>query len=392
MIDIQRAIKKNLFTLFYQPKFDISKNKIVGAEALIRLKSKDGYISPSEFILEAEKNGEIIKIDQWVFNKIIKDSREIFTKSNENIFLSFNVSAKHFENENFIKDLEKIFTYTKDFWGLFEIEITESGFLKDIKAAKEKLKHLKKTGFKIAIDDFGVGCGFLTYLKDLPIDTLKIDKFFIDNIETDEKTLAIVESLIYLSKKLNLKTVAEGVENASQVDILKNLGCNVIQGYYYSKPLPLEKFVSLIKKINNPEEPQFIKWSNKYSTGSYAIDSQHMIIINMLNKLFEVLKDKNRRKSFPLEYFTEILDDFINNHFKMEENIMRKYKYPFFQKHKTNHEKFIKEYNKFKQDLTNINERNLYNLFNMLKEWFNKHELKEDKEMVEYLKYKKTQL
>jgi len=388
MVNINEAIKNNLFTLFYQPKVNIYENKVVGAEALIRLKGKNGYIPPNEFIPQAEKNGEILKIDKWVVKKVINDSREIFVKTNENISISFNVSPLYFEEESFVKDLENIFTSTKDFLSLFVIEITERSKLKDLPKAKEKLDYLKKVGFRISIDDFGIGCGPLTYLKELPIDTLKIDKSFIDKLTSDKKILSIVDSLICCCKKLNITSVAEGVENIEQVEKLKQLGCDVIQGYYYSKPLNLHKFIIFVKSFNHSTSSQFIKWSiKKYSTGSYAIDLQHMVIINILNKLFEVLRGEER-SSFPIEYFIDILDEYVIEHFKMEEAIMRKYEYPFFQKHKNDHQQFLKEYNKFKKNLTNVNERDLYNLFNLIKEWFINHEMKDDREMITYLKNK----
>ena len=387
MINIEEAIKNNFFTLFYQAKVDIEKNKIVGAEALIRLKGENGYISPNQFIPQAEKSGEILKIDKWVAKQVINNAREIFVKTNENITISFNVSPIYFEQESFTKDLENIFTSTKDFLSLFEIEITERAMLKDLSKVKEKVDYLKKVGFKISIDDFGIGYGELTYLKELPIDTLKIDKSFIDNITSDKKTLNIIDSLIYCCKKLNIKSVAEGVETIEQIEILKQLGCKIIQGYYYAKPMSLHKFILFIKSFNNSTSSQFIKYSSEYSTGSYAIDLQHMIIVNLLNKLFEVLKNKER-SDFSLKYFTDILDEYLINHLKMEETIMRKYKYPFFQKHRSDHQKFLTEYNKFKKELTEINERNLYNFFNILKEWFIEHEVKEDREMISYLKNK----
>lgn len=384
---IDRAIKNNLFTLFYQAKIDISENKVVGAEALIRLKDKDKFISPALFIPEAEKNGEIIKIDKWVVKRVINDAREIFVNTDENINISFNISPFYFEREEFVKDLENIFFSTKDFLSLFEIEITERCLLKDLLSVKEKLEYLKKIGFKISIDDFGIGYGGLTYLKDLPVDVLKIDKSFIDEILTNEKTLKIVDGLICLCKKLNIKSVAEGVESIEQVDILKELGCNIIQGYYYSKPLSLDKFILFVKSFNKVETSQFIKYSSKYSTGSYAIDSQHMVIVNILNTLFKILKSKERA-TFPIDYFIEILDDYLVTHLKTEEAIMRKYRYPFFQKHTTEHKEFLKIYNKFKENLTDVNERNLYNFFNLLKEWFINHEIKEDKKMIDYIKNK----
>ena len=327
---IDNAIKKNLFILYYQPKIDLDTNEVVGAEALIRLKVKDTIIPPSEFIPAAEESGEIVKIDEWVFKQIVKDAREFFVKSNMDIRISFNVSAMHFQQETFVSNLEQMFNLTKDFNSMFEIEITESAILRDIEKAKRDVNHLKKIGFHFSIDDFGTGYGSLSYLKDFPIDTLKIDKSFIDRIETDERSRDIIDGIIYLCKKLDIKSVAEGVENAEQVNILKEFDCNEIQGYFYAIPKALDDFLLFVKSFNNPSDKiQFIKWSKKYATGSYAIDSLHMIIINLLNHLFNILQDKQKRKNFPIKHFIDILNRHIAEHYKTEELIMAKYNYPY---------------------------------------------------------------
>ncbi len=386
MIDIDETIKRKGFTLYYQPKIDLKTLKVIGAEALIRLKEKDKIIPPSQFIPQAEKNNDIIKIDKWVFNRVVNDAREIFVKTNCKILISFNVSGQHFEKECFLKNLEKIFSSTKDFLGLFEIEITETSIINNVKNAKKNLERLKHIGFSISIDDFGTGWGGLSYLLKLPIDTIKIDKIFIDNIEKDEKALGIVESLIYLCKRLNIKSIAEGVEDIHQVDILKDIGCDVIQGYYYAKPMPIGKFIAFVNAQNNNTETRFINWSEKYSVGSYALDSQHMIVINILNKLFEILRIKKEREEFPLEYFVEIFDEYLLKHFRTEEAIMKRYNYPLIDEHISEHMGLMETYNEFKENLTEINERDLFNLFNMIKDYFLQHELKEDKKMLTYIK------
>jgi len=178
------------------------------------------------------------------------------------------------------------------------------------------------------------------------------------------------------------------------VNLLKKLNCDKIQGYFYSKPLPLKEFLVLVESFNQPDKSaQFIRYSDKYSVGDYAFDSQHMILVNLLNKLFAVLKDKEKRKNYSLNYFTDILDKYLKFHFELEEKIMKKYKYPEMEKHLNDHSKFLKNYDKLKANLTNINERNIYNFFNLLKEWFLNHEINEDKRLIEYIKkssFKKT--
>lgn len=387
-MDIKKALENNEFILYYQPKVDIQKNQITSAEALIRLKKDNKIYPPSFFIPHAEKSGEIVDIDKWVMKKVVNDSREIFVKSHQVINISFNLSGISFKNKNLINNLEKVFKFSKDFNSEFEIEITETALIDDVKRAKKNLEKLKEIGFTLSIDDFGIGYGSLTYLKEFPIDVLKIDKSFIDDMLKDKKVEYIVESLIYLSNKLNLTSIAEGVEDIDQVDLLKKLNCNKIQGYFYSKPLPLEKFLILIDSFNEKDKKtKFIRYTDeKYSVGDYAFDSQHFILVNLLNKLFDVLKDKEKRKFFPLNYFTDILDEFLKFHFDLEEKYMKKHNYPHIHEHLKEHQKFLEVYNKLKNNLTQTNERNLFNLFNLLKEWFLKHEMTEDKKLVNFVK------
>jgi len=318
--------------------------------------------------------------------KIIEDSRNIFTKTNQEITLSFNVSAKHFLVDDFEENLTNIFASTKDFNSKFQIEITEGALIDNTDLAIKKMKNLKNAGFSLSLDDFGTGYSSLKYFKDFPIDNIKIDKYFIGHLN-DKKSLAIVEAIIFLSKKLNISTTAEGVEEIYQVDKLKEIGCDEIQGYYYSKPLPIEKFITFVKAVNKPTDSQFIIWSDeKYGVGDYSIDTDHMILANILNNVYNILTNKEERKKENLNRFIEILDDYIHKHFEKEFNFMKKYNYPYIKEHISQHKKLLKNFNEFKKSLTSSNERNLYNLFNLIKDWLIKHEITKDKKMVEIIK------
>ena len=154
LINIDDAINNDLFTLFYQPKINLHTHQVIGAEALIRLQDGDEIVFPDKFIPDAEESGEIIKIDEWVFRKLVKDAREFFVKSNIDIRLSFNVSAMHFREKGFVASLEEMFKSSKDFNSMFEIEITESAILSDMDKAIKDIAYLKEIGFSISIDDF----------------------------------------------------------------------------------------------------------------------------------------------------------------------------------------------------------------------------------------------
>ncbi|MFK5882185.1 MAG: bacteriohemerythrin [Sulfurospirillum sp.] len=387
--DIKSAIQNNLFTLYYQPKINLKTKKVESCEALIRLIINGKIISPDNFIPQAEKDGSIVEIDKWVFKKVVEDARRIFTKTfEEEIIISFNISPIHFSKDDVFKNLMNIFEKTKDFNSHFEVEITESAFIEDKQKSFEIIDRLKEEGFKFALDDFGTGYASLSYLKDLPIDTLKIDKSFIDDMIIDEKTLAIVDTILYLSKKLKIKSVAEGIENIEQADLLYQMKCDEIQGYYYSKPLPIEKFILFVLSTNKAEkENQFIRWSDKYATHLMAIDSQHIIIVNLLNKLYTVLKDKELREKTTIKNYLDIVDEFIHMHFGTEDNYMQKYNYPKTKEHMIQHKNFIKLFQEFKDTLsTTTNERNIFNLFKLLKKWFLEHEFISDKKLANFIK------
>ena len=165
---VKKALEKDLFKLYYQPKINLHTNRVESAEALIRIEDNGKLIMPSEFISDAEKSGDIIEIDKWVFNRLIEDARYISMMSQENFNISFNMSASHFQQACLVENLEDIFNFTSDFISKFEIELTEYAIVDNIKEAISKMKILKEKGFNIAIDDFGTGYSSFLYLKDFP--------------------------------------------------------------------------------------------------------------------------------------------------------------------------------------------------------------------------------
>lgn len=258
---MEEALENGEFKLFYQPKIDIKTNKITSCEALVRWFREGRVISPNKFIPLFEKNRFIIKLDKYIFQKACEDIQYINkllkeknclknynpkTKCNNSSFItaSINISKEHFAYDNFIMEYYDMVKQTNVPRELIELEITESASVYKGIDLKQITKDMKQKGFTIALDDFGTGYSSLNMLQDLSIDVLKIDKSFIDRI--DESNL--VKYIIDMAKDFNIKTVAEGVENKEQVDILKNMGCDMAQGYYYSKPLNLEDFVAFLQK------------------------------------------------------------------------------------------------------------------------------------------------
>lgn len=254
---LQKALENNEFEIYYQPQVDIDYNKIRGFEALLRWKSPElGSVPPSEFIPIAEKSGLIYKIGEWVLKKACLQAKEWKNKGYPFDIISVNISPKQLKNRYFF-DLIKVALLESDLDPKYlEIEITEGTLIKSIEEKSELLNKLINQNIKVSIDDFGKGYSSLNYLTTLPINTLKIDKSFIDKICEDNKSLSIVECIIELSKKLNYNVIAEGVEIVEQKDLLKKIGCSHIQGYHYSKPLP----ASMIKDIFNDRETSYAKF------------------------------------------------------------------------------------------------------------------------------------
>ena len=378
------------FTLFYQPRIDIKTSKVSSCEALIRLRDGKKIISPAEFLPDAEKDGSIIEIDRWVMRQVVEDARRIFTGIfEENIGISFNISPLHFSRDDFFEGLMDIKRHTGDFKPRFEVEITETALITDIEKARSIIERLVEEGFGFAIDDFGTGYGALTYLKDFSVHTLKIDRSFISQILNDKKARAIVDAVIYLADKIRIKTTAEGVERVDEVELLSRMGCHEIQGFLYSRPLSLKDFILFVHSANKPvRKDNFIRWSDEYATHLTAFDSHHMILVNLLNRLYNVLQDEDARQEGSLKDYTGIVEYFISVHFVVEERAMAKYDYPKIKEHILEHRRFNKLFHGLKGNLSDINERNIFDLFNLLKDWFKKHEIKSDKEFANFVRGK----
>lgn len=240
--DILYAINNNEFLIYLQPKFDTITEKIVGAEALIRRRVKDKIIMPNEFVPIYEKTGDITKLDMYVLEEVCKLQNKWKKLNFPLIPISLNESRHHLKNKNHLEELKKIINKYKADSNLIELEMTENTVVEDINVAKKAAEDVKKLGFVVSMDDFGTGYSAFNILKDIEIDILKIDKEFFRNLEKNKRAQIIIETIIEMCKKLNIKTVAEGIENKRQLEFLKKIGCDAVQGYYFSKPITIEEF------------------------------------------------------------------------------------------------------------------------------------------------------
>lgn len=239
---LRNAIINNEFSVNYQPQYDTIKNEVFGFEALIRLNSRElGFISPAEFIPIAEKYGYITEITLWVLREACKQSVQLFENGYNFKSMSINISSVDLQQAGFLEKVVEIIEETGVETKFIELEITETVLMKSIDSSIDILKKFMNMGIRIALDDFGTGYSSLAYLRKMPISTLKIDKSFIDDIHSSNVEKSIINSVIRMAHAMDLKVVAEGVENREQFLILKDKSCDYIQGYYFSKPLPASK-------------------------------------------------------------------------------------------------------------------------------------------------------
>lgn len=241
------AVDNQEIKMLYQPKIKVDTEEVIGFESLVRWNSKElGVISPSEFIPIAENSGLIVPIGKYIITESFKKCKEISLRTNKKFKMAINLSEVQIRDEeivSFISDTLKLYDLDAEY---IEFEITENIIMKSAEKNISTLEKLKKLGVTLALDDFGTGYSSLSYLRTLPIDVLKIDKSFIDGIIIEEKSEYIINSIIELSHYLKLLVVAEGVETKKQVDFLKRISCDVIQGYYFSKPVEFEDAIKMI--------------------------------------------------------------------------------------------------------------------------------------------------
>ena len=244
---LKEAVFNKNFCLHFQPQYYTENRKLRGVEALIRWRDEENkMISPAVFIPIAEKNGAIIPIGNWVMEESIRCYAEWKRKYDYPLIMSINISAIQYKRKDFVGQLLDVIQKYHVEPSEIELEITESILIEDFAEVKEKLMILRDYGIRISLDDFGTGFSSLSYLNGLPIDTLKIDKSFVDRVGTDESTRIITESIVSMVSRLGYESVAEGVETKEQFDYLQKIGCNVIQGYLLGKPMPPEEMEKLL--------------------------------------------------------------------------------------------------------------------------------------------------
>jgi diguanylate cyclase (GGDEF)-like protein len=248
---LRKAMEREEFIVYYQPRMDIRAGKIIGTEALVRWKHPDkGLIPPAEFIPLAEETGIILPIDEWVLKTACEQNKawQRLGFSRTRISVSMNLSGQQFRQENLIKVVAKVLDDSKLDPHYLELEITESVIMKNAETAVTMLHKLKDMGVQLSMDDFGTGYSSFSYLKRFPLDKVKIDRSFIKDISKKDQDAAIVKAIIAMAHTLKLRVIAEGVETEQQLAFLRKQGCDEMQGYLLSPPLPPEKVLGFLAR------------------------------------------------------------------------------------------------------------------------------------------------
>ena len=246
---LHRALKEGEFTLYYQPQVSSRTGKVVGVEALVRWKSRElGIVEPGRFLPLAEEIGLVIQIDQWVMRTACRQHRSWLDAGLPAITLALNISGQHFRKNDLLETVTSVLSESGMDPGLLELELTEGVLMTNTEKTVKTLKALKAMGVRLAIDDFGTGFSSLSYLKRFPLDVLKIDRAFINDITNDPDDAAITLATIEMAHTLKLHVIAEGVETRAQLAFLYQHGCDTYQGYHFSRPVPPEEIPAMLER------------------------------------------------------------------------------------------------------------------------------------------------
>jgi diguanylate cyclase (GGDEF)-like protein len=245
---LRKALENEQFRVVYQPQFDLRRGRVVGVEALVRWQHPDlGLLSPAEFLPAAEEAGLIVPLGEWVLRTACREVGS-WQEAYSGFRLSVNVASQQFQELSFSDVVHDALAKSGLLPDLLELEITEGSLVRSVGVMAQTLRELKQVGVSLSIDDFGTGYSALSYLKNLPIDSIKIDQSFVRNLTTDPADATLTETIIRMAQGLNLMTIAEGVETSGQLLLLGSYGCQRMQGYLFGRPMPAEDMLDSLSK------------------------------------------------------------------------------------------------------------------------------------------------
>jgi len=274
--DLRRALERDEFVLHYQPQLSLSSGKIIGMEALVRWNHPtEGMIAPTRFIGLAEEMGLIVPIGAWVLRTACLQTMAWQKAGFGPLRVAVNLSPRQFGQQSLVQSIDDVLRETGMTPSLLELELTEGTVMHDVDHAIDVLRNLKALGVHISIDDFGTGYSSLSYLRRFPIDVLKIDQSFVRELSIDADDAAIVRAIITLAHSLRLQVIAEGVENAAQLEFLRAEGCDLMQGYLFSRPLGTEAFEQLLREDRRLPTSAVVRYTR--SDGRLLVDTGQQI-------------------------------------------------------------------------------------------------------------------
>jgi EAL domain-containing protein (putative c-di-GMP-specific phosphodiesterase class I) len=245
---LRKALDRNEFVLHYQPKVDVATEQITGVEALLRWISPDlGVVPPMQFIPLAEETGMIVAIGRWALNEACAQNMAWRRQGLAPMSMAVNLSPRQFSDENLLQDIDAALAASGMPAALLQLEITESMMMRNVGRAIELLDIIRARGVRLAIDDFGTGYSSMSLMKKFPVDTIKIDRSFVQDLPHDSEDRAIAQAIISMGKALGLTVIAEGVETADQATFLREHHCDEMQGFLFSRPVPPEDIPDLLQ-------------------------------------------------------------------------------------------------------------------------------------------------
>jgi predicted signal transduction protein with EAL and GGDEF domain len=246
--DLRKALERDELLLHYQPQVESMTGRVVAFEALVRWNHpQKGMVAPFEFIDIAEESGLIIPLGEWVMRAACEQATKWHRAGFPEIRVSVNVASQQLTESDLVATVQKVLTSTGLDGAHLEVELTESSLMSDVETITQTLQKLKDFGLSLAVDDFGTGYSSMNYLKRFPLDALKIDRSFVRDLNLDANDAAIAKAVIALAKALDLSTIAEGVEEEEQLAFLRALGCDLIQGYFFGRPMPADEVLGFLE-------------------------------------------------------------------------------------------------------------------------------------------------
>lgn len=385
---LRTAIDNNELELYYQPQVDLETGEICGFEALLRWNSPElGFVSPLRFIKVAEDSRLIIPIGEWVLRNACFFIKKLHSMGYGHLTMSVNISIIQILQEDFVQTVLNLIHFIQLQPSCLELEITESVFMESYGNIKDKLEMLREKGIKIALDDFGQGYSSLSNLHYLPIDILKVDKCFIDDISSDRSSKSITEMIIMIGRKMGLIVLAEGVETQEQKDYLIKSNCHKMQGYLFSKPVPKKEVLKMLTGKETMINTSDLEWKVEYSVNIEEIDAQHKNMFEIGKRISNMLFDNDANEhSQEISTIIKELKQYVENHFLLEEGLMKKNGYVYFNTHKIEHE-FIAQRLTVFESVPSGHKQNemLTEMIDFVFVWISNHILNEDMKYKDYI-------